>query len=555
MTDDVKNKVCVRIDNQTSQCFDIEELVRSPTNIIMMEQVGTTLYNPIEIDMLLVVPNTNSDNIDDYISTVERGFVNISITNINKGITYDEKKLSFRDGIIQTTMTDQLGVGDYLLTIDYAGNRYYEPSLFSLQFSIGKRRVECQFHNNVNGGYPEEQMEIPITLFDALNNKTINNCTINYTFNDVNYTTYTNNRGYANLTFPMPKVSGDYCATNIITNDETIIEEYTDDADVRLYWTADGNLVPYEGDIHDNIIMNDTNPLDAIVQTVIDIDDENVLIINFDQESQMSDIFVISHCDTDGDLDIPEEEEIEIVDIEEEIAEEENTKYNVYVYDLIINIDNNVYDMEEQIVYLAIKKFNTQVIAYYTKDDDTKTIFIDGDVINYDNYMTSNVEYGIIELYISDIDYRRKVYIDEYGHFSFTIAYSEITTPVQSDIEPYTQFCSPDHPTQITIQNPQTEFYRNYETHNSADFLALVTDQFTNKPISESMVTFVITQGQKEIYRYVTEVNENGEAYISFDISLVGTFSIQAFYHSMFNLLASESQIVEYTVKDISEEE
>ena len=552
---DITNQVCVRIDNQTSKCFDIEEIARSPTNIIMLEQVNTTLYNPIEIDMLLVVPDATSDNIDSYTSTVERGFVNISITNLNKGITYDQQKLSFRDGVIKTTMTDKLGVGDYLLTIDYAGNRYYEPTLFSLQFSINKRRVECQFHNNVTGGYPEEIVEVPITLFDSLNNKTINNCIVNYSFNDVNYTTYTNNRGYANLTFPMPNVSGDYCATNIITDDESIIEEYVDDGDVRLYWSADGTLIPYSGDVHDDITMNDINPLDAIVQTVIDIDDENILIINFDQENEISDIFVISHVDTIDNVEYVEEDDIDIVDIEEEeIAEEENTKYNVYIYDLIINIDNNVYEMEEQIVYLAIKKFDTQVIAYYTKDDDTQTIFIDGDVINYNNYMTSNVEYGIVEVYMSDINYSRKTYIDEYGHFSFTISYSEIIKPTPNDIEPFTQFCSPDHPTQITIQDPTTEFYRNYETHNSADFLAIVTDQFTNQRIDESMVTFVITQGEKEVYRYVTEVNENGEAYISFDLSLVGTFKIQAFYHSMFNLLASESQIVEYVVKDSEEE-
>ena len=69
------------------------------------------------------------------------------------------------------------------------------------------------------------------------------------------------------------------------------------------------------------------------------------------------------------------------------------------------------------------------------------------------------------------------------------------------------------------------------------------------------MVTFIIHQEDREVYRYVTEVNENGEANISFDISLIGDFTIQAFYHPMFNLLGSESQIVEYTVKDISEEE
>ena len=68
------------------------------------------------------------------------------------------------------------------------------------------------------------------------------------------------------------------------------------------------------------------------------------------------------------------------------------------------------------------------------------------------------------------------------------------------------------------------------------------------------MVTFVIKNDGKEVYRYVTELDETGEAFFAFDISKDGDYTIQAFYHPMFNFLGSESQIINYKVNDAIEE-
>ena len=93
-------------------------------------------------------------------------------------------------------------------------------------------------------------------------------------------------------------------------------------------------------------------------------------------------------------------------------------------------------------------------------------------------------------------------------------------------------------------------FNRSYQPKKSADFLAIVEDQITRERVNESMVTFVIKEDDDEVYRYVTEVNEIGEAYMSFDVSTIGHFTVQAFYHPMFNLLGSESQIIQYEVRE-----
>ena len=87
------NKITVTIDNQSLQSSDIKEIIRLPTSII--GRVDAILYAPIDINMMLVVPIDEEDSTQ-YQQVVEQGFVNISITNINQSITYDEKKFSFR---------------------------------------------------------------------------------------------------------------------------------------------------------------------------------------------------------------------------------------------------------------------------------------------------------------------------------------------------------------------------------------------------------------------------------------------------------------------------
>lgn len=543
------NRVCVQIDNQVGGncCLDIEEMQRLPTAII--GYVDAILYTPIDIDMLLVVPTVSDDSDKDieglpiaeadeeteeqleYIKVIEKGFVNISITNTNKSITYDEKKLSFRDGVIKTAMTDQLPTGDYLLIIDYAGNYEYEPTKLIYQFNVGKRGVECQFHNNVDGGYPGDNIEVPITLFDVLNGKTINNCIVNYSFNNVDYITRTNGSGYANLNFLMPEVDGNHCAMNIITNDEEIIEEYLDNDDVDLYWTIDGTLEPYE----DLTQFTYDDP-------IADIDEDGI--------------------EDDGTEDTEEEPVLSIIedDIEEEDddVEENDTKYNVYVYELRINIDNNNYEMSEQVVYFAVKKINTQITAYFTKDDFEEKIIVEGDVLGNYNDKIENVKYGSVALEIPDVGYQKHATVSQYGHFSFEVQYSEINTVVSGEVPEYEAILySPDHMTKVTICDingeevtEKIEIVRSYQPKKSLDLLAIVKDQITREYVSESMVTFVIKQEEKEIYRHVAEVNESGQAYMSFDVSALGEFTVQAFYHPMFNLLGSESQIINYEVKE-----
>ena len=93
-----------------------------------------------------------------------------------------------------------------------------------------------------------------------------------------------------------------------------------------------------------------------------------------------------------------------------------------------------------------------------------------------------------------------------------------------------------------------TTLTRNYVEKHHMKFVANVTSQ--DKPVLYGMVTFIIMQNYDEIYRYITELDKNGEAFFFFDVSTVGEYQVQAKYHSIFEYKASESDIQTYKIED-----
>ncbi len=333
------------------------------------------------------------------------------------------------------SMTDQLSVGEYLLTIDYPGTRHYQPAQSSIQFNVAKRNINCQFHNNIRHGYPAQEMQIPISLFDNVSGKTINNCTIHYSFNDIEYMVRTDDHGYATLKFNMPEIN------------------------------------------------------DSI-------------------------------CD------------------------------NHYTYELIIDVTSQQYYLQTQTLSFDIDKIDTSIIFYYTNNIADNTLTVEGDVLGDGD----GAKYGVMDIAVDNVQYYQQTNIDEYGHFAIDIGYDELQEIIPNNIDIYeAQLASPMHQTNIKIYNQDNEELVPPLTLQKVNMMAIVKDSFTEKNIDESMVTFIIKKGDSEIYRHVTEV-KNGEAYITFNMTKAGNYTIQAFYHGMFNFLSSKSQIVEYTVNNTIEE-
>ena len=136
--------------------------------------------------------------------------------------------------------------------------------------------------------------------------------------------------------------------------------------------------------------------------------------------------------------------------------------------------------------------------------------------------------------------------LNDDGHFVFE---TEITQTENANV-PVSEsiLYSPtlDTITEIKIVGDISQISRDYIEQHKISFIATTTTG--NTPVAYGMMTFIIMQDYKEIYRYVTEMNINGEANFNFDVSTIGEYQIKAIYHGMFEYQPSESNIKEYEV-------
>lgn len=194
--------------------FEVKEIERKNTYIKNVRSINTTLREPIEIFMYIYgfyndkLPN-NQDLNDinsslPNIELIEQG--NVLITIGNKNTTYYKKRITFKDGLIQLSIPNDLSVGEYYLLVEYEGNKYYLPTSYKTYFNIEKRKVICTFDNFSWESYPNEPIEIGATFTDKENKKIIRNLQIKYSFGNSDYITKTDDNGYTLLSMRMPKI-------------------------------------------------------------------------------------------------------------------------------------------------------------------------------------------------------------------------------------------------------------------------------------------------------------------------------------------------------------
>lgn len=486
-------KLTVTIDNETIP-IEVEEIVKQQTQFIEKNTLDNVLYNPIIVQLSLI--HYNDENkyekindqiinaeqyIDDFIAAnnyVERGTITFTIKDNNNKV-YDKKTVFFEDGKnIQTTLTNELGLGEYILIAEYEGNQYYAPTNIQIHFNVSKRKIKCIFEEDILSAYPDEEFTSNIQLKDILNDKPISNCIVYYNFDNNDYVIQTNGQGIGVITLTMPSIDPGKCSQRFNTtntNIDTSIGEY--------YWDDDGNLQPVE---------------------------ENQKIV------------------------------------ENEIIEEKPTN-RVDMYPINIFIDNNIYTLDETIQYIAIKKYDTNIIL-------TKNTYLN-DQWHIEGYVSDsenkNTLYGDIEFNIVDINYTYPslIPVASDGTFELDIDTSNILNIV-ADYNPSSAplICSPPQNVLITLNDIPEKITRNYVKKHGISCIAYVETLSDNKPVIYGMVTFVITKGEQEIYRYVTELNDVGEAYFIFDVSTIGEYNVQAFYHNIFEYKDNESDIKTYQI-------
>ena len=219
-------------------------------------------------------------------------------------------------------------------------------------------------------------------------------------------------------------------------------------------------------------------------------------------------------------------------------------------YPLVISVDSEIYELPENThIDILLKKYNTETT--YTLSNDDYTIHVEGDVVAYDNEEDMvNVDYGQVDFYIeqlSSVPYTTQN-VDENGHFDFDVIVNDTENANIDPSEPLLYSNPLKTITEIFILDDDEEVTRNYRIGQQISFKAHVTTD-NKENVQASMVTFFITQGINEVYRYITELDENGEAFFNFDVSTIGEYQIQAKYHAMFEYQASESKKETYKVK------
>ncbi len=509
------HNVTATIDGYTpTESQKIWRIIKAETFLINNEDLNTPLSNNVLVNATLYYIDDDGEQ-----QKIKKGAVFIKVTDLSNNVIFDSKTVSIQNGDIQCQLTNKLPIGDYFLTIEYYGTKYYAPTTLTIKFAVEQRSAVCIFDQTLIQGYPNEKVTIDISLIDKINNKKIPNCTINYAFNGFQYVTNTNDQGRATLQVFMPNIDSYACPQRI----EDITTETTQETELE----SNVHYFDYNGHIKTLYLPDDSRTeftADGAASEItyqyegIDPDYENT-------ETFFEDYQLIPHFPLT----------ISIND-------------DVYKIDGISNID------------VLNKRYNTSISHSITMKDGVA--HIDGRVTAKDSNNNNHiVEYGKISFNVDEFGSTpyKQVLVDDDGYFEFDVDLSRTENANISNTLPITSFHQMyDTKTEINILNEslsndnRTRLSRSYLNKHRMRFMATVTsDKVT---VQYGMVTFIITENTNEVYRYVTEVDNDGKAYFNFNVSKIGEFKIKAKYHSIFEFKSSQSDIKDYIIIEESEE-
>ena len=140
--------------------------------------------------------------------------------------------------------------------------------------------------------------------------------------------------------------------------------------------------------------------------------------------------------------------------------------------------------------------------------------------------------------------------VDEYGHFILKWETDNIFGNENNNIDNYTEYSYALNKRNVNLIITQDDA-NEYQVGHTLRFITQVTTQGDNKPIIDGMVFFTIhdvNKNNNEIYRLPTELNNNGEAVLLFDVSTAGEYYVQAHYCGIFEYLNADSDIINYTI-------
>lgn len=466
----------------------------------------------------------------------------VTVTIYNGDNIYYSQNILFKKGSIIDSIKNTLPLGSYTMVIEYAGNKYFEASSLTVNFDIEKRLGVCEFDSYKYNGDFLENLNIQGVLKDSEKGTPVNNCTLNYDFNDKSYTATTNANGEFTLSVIIPSPDISHCNIEYDSIDESYFEPgdlYEEQAEEEFI-DEDGNIRLYS-DIEDIDTLYNENDDDAINIEVTD-DDGNIIHIQNGSED------VIQNIESDDNInphyDYPDDIDIEVY--------YPNASYLITIY-----TDNESYYLDNTEIEVFANKAPTSVTVDSSNPEEVTNILnLHGSVFATYNNQDNDVKYGKINIELPDFNYKHTTIDIENSNFSTDINLAEVYSVYNSseivDIIPYdtTQTMRTSIVVSGDIYNEELD-----NTINKGDAFAItakVTSTMSTDYIKDGVIIFYLYKPDdllKPFYQYAVEIDRTGMGVFNFNTSKEATYIVQVEYVGIFGYNNSVSEQYEVRIE------
>ena len=214
---DTDKHIDIIIDGYTSEPIPVKKINRLATQITINQLNNTALKDDIIVDATL--------------SPIKKAVLTVSLWSLDKSIQYYTSNISTDDGHIYCKIPNEVQTGHYIVTIEYAGSKYYQNTSVDRQIEIKRREIVCKFDSKIFYVKPNQTFTTTFQLIDKINNQSINNCQISYLYNDETFNVISDNNGNVDIEIQVPNTNASHCLTNTVTYP---IIFYLDDSDSYL---------------------------------------------------------------------------------------------------------------------------------------------------------------------------------------------------------------------------------------------------------------------------------------------------------------------------------
>ena len=487
----------VRIDNERHY-LDIKEIVRKETEIIALKSFDTPLYEYVDIEAYIFFPQRDGNLPDDLTPDVDE------------------------DGNI-IYVDDEMGVIDY-------------------------------YHKSDK---PVDKGIVTISIYDANQEYLYETETVSFTNGQISYTSK-NKYDLGNYTAVINYDGSKYYAPcNFSSKFSVEKRKVICIFDEESYSAYPNELLPIGITLLDE---KTSKPISVAIEYAFN-NDEFTSFTNDRGRTSISISMPNVDMEFCNDSSLPDGEERNIwayynedtetwdyIDDEDITQGESNEDY----YELTINIDSDIYQMETAEVHITNKKIPTEIYAFNVNTDESHDfVFIEGDVLAILPDGETNVQYGQVTIGFDEFEAESVASVNENGHFFINMPVTDIqvlTTNGIDECEIYNDTIIPKE-TRIKQEINGRIFNQGDELKVTAT-CTYISNLAEPIPLEEGMVAFVIKDKdtKEEIYRYASELDESGEAVMLFNVSKKGSFDVIIHYYGIFEYKSLTKTGLEYQV-------